>query len=82
MFSKKEIKDELSKKGLKERFSSDNISNGWKTVRNISATVFTISSLLAAAPVSLPVALSSWLGYIVLVSGTIAGRAQLNKSKK
>jgi len=82
MFSKEKIKEEVSLKGLKERFSSETISDNWKKVKKVSGAVFIVSSLITAAPITLPVTVAAWVGYLTLVSGLISGRAQMNKSKK
>jgi hypothetical protein len=67
---------------VKERISSSNISDTWKMVRNVSGVIFTIGSLTLALPVTLPVAVTSWISWTVLATGVIAGRAQLNTGKK
>jgi hypothetical protein len=70
---------------VKNRLSSDNISKSWKKVRNISGIVATAGGLVSAIPrsiVVLPATLITWVGYMTLVSGVIAGRAQLNTGKE
>lgn len=75
----KDKKDWL-KQEIKERLSPDTISDSWKKVKKVSGVVFIVSSLIGAAPVSFPVGVASWIGYVTLISGVIAGRAHLNKS--
>jgi hypothetical protein len=70
------------KQVVSERLSSENIGDTWKKIRNVFGVVFIVSSLVGAAPISLPVGIATWIGYITLVSGVIAGRAQLDTSKK
>lgn len=67
---------------VKERISSENITDTWKTVRNVSGVIFTVGSLTLALPVTFPAAIVSWVSWTVLATGVIAGRAQLNTGKK
>jgi hypothetical protein len=69
---------------VKETVSSDNISKGWKITRNITGILFVVGSLVTgpACPFVLPAAVSVWVGWGTLVCGVIAGKAQLDTSKK
>lgn len=69
-----EIKEEI-----KSRISSKTIPSGWKKVRNVAGIIATVGTLALAAPVSIPAVISSWVTYIVLITGTIAGTSQLTK---
>lgn len=67
------------------RLSDTNISKGWKIIRNIAAGVFAIGSLLgnpATCPFVIGTVALKWIGLITVTSGVIAGRAQLDTSKK
>lgn len=61
------------------RLSGTTTPKGWKKVRNIFGIVATGCSLVLAAPISLPVTAISWITYLALVSGTIAGTSHLTK---
>jgi hypothetical protein len=70
---------------VKERLSSDNISDTWKKVRNIAGGICTAGGLILAIPESIitfPVVFIAGVQYVTLVAGAIAGRAQLNTGKK
>ncbi len=58
-----------------KRFSTD-INPFWKKVRNISVAVAAGSAALLAAPVALPAAVLTALGYVAAISGSIAIAAQ------
>ena len=67
---------------IKERLSNENITDTWKKVRNVSGVVCATGGLILAMPVTLPVIVTSWVGWITLASSVIAGRAHLNTGKK
>jgi hypothetical protein len=77
------------KKELNERLSSETISERWKKVRNASLGVFMASSSIDAVLTTLvhqnlinaPEGGLKWLNIVIIVSGAIAGRAQINKRK-
>jgi hypothetical protein len=77
------LKDKKFIQEIKERLSSDNISKGWKTTRNIAGVVFSIGMLLTSpiCPIVIAPTATMWIGWITLVAGVISGRAQLDKSK-
>ena len=79
---KKKASDELSGQSLKDRLSNGTISDNWKKVRNVSGVVCLVATLVAQAPVAIPVSVLAWINYTAIVSGVIAGRAHLDKSKK
>lgn len=68
---------------LKEKFSSDNIDDTWKKVRNTSLVVNIVGGTVLAilAPFTIPAVVTNIISGIVVVSGTIAGRAQYNTGK-
>ena len=61
------------------RLSGKTTPKGWKKIRNIAGIVATGSALIMAAPVSIPAGVAAWIGYLALVSGTIAGTSHLTK---
>jgi hypothetical protein len=69
-----EIKEEI-----KTRISSKTIPTGWRRVRNVAGIIATAGTLALSAPVSIPETVSSWVTYIVLITGTITGTSQLTK---
>ena len=77
MITTKKVKTEI-----KERLSSKNISDKWVKVKRISETVAIVGGLLLAAPITLPVIVTTWVSYIVMLAATVGGRAHLDKSKK
>lgn len=66
----------------KDRISPKTTGKKWKVVRNISGIISVVGGCVLIAPVSIPVATLSWITWITTVSGVIAGRAHLDKSKK
>lgn len=72
------------KEELNKRLSSDTIGDGWKKVRNIAGVVYVVGSLVVTPlfPFALPATVVQIASWITLVSGVIAGRAQLDTSKK
>ena len=83
MQSNKEIKEaETLIEFLKITLSSDSIGKTWKVIRNIFGCIFIVTSLLTSpvCPIVFAPNITLWLGWITLVSGVIAGKAQLDKS--
>ena len=70
---------EIKKDFDNSRLSDKTTPSFWKKVRNIAATIASIGGLVIAAPISLPTGIAVWIGYAVLVSGTIAGTSHLTK---
>ena len=71
-----------TKQEVADRLSFKTVSSKWKKIRNISGTISIAGGLIMAAPVSIPATVLSWISYITLASGVIAGRAHLDKSAK
>jgi len=70
------------KETIKDRLDPETTGDTAKKIKKIAGVVFTVGSLVLAAPVSIPVSVTAWIGWVVMGSGIIAGRASLNKSKK
>jgi hypothetical protein len=51
----------------------------WKKVRNVMFVVAGVSGALLTLPVSLPVGVVTALTYTAVISGTIAGTAQVTR---
>jgi hypothetical protein len=63
---------------MKKRFASPTPSF-WQKIRNIALIVAATGGAVLAAPVTLPAAVATTLGYVVAVASAIAGTAQMTK---
>ena len=80
------MKAQLKKAGkeIKERVDPKTTPKFWRKVRNVAGIVASVGGLIISpiAPFTLPATAISWVSYITMISGVIAGRAHLTKEKK
>lgn len=77
----KEAKKAVSNE-IKDRLSSDTMSDIAKKIQKYSGYVFILCSLVSAMPIALPVTVAAWLSWGTLVTGVVSGLAQFDKSGK
>lgn len=80
--NKIEMKKQAIIKEISERISPKTTPSIFRKIRNIAGIIATAGGLVLAAPVALPAGAALWIGYITMISGTIAGTSHLTKKKK
>ena len=70
------------KQEIKDRVSNKTIGSRWKKARNICGIIAMIGGFVLFMPISLPASVISWVYWITSVSGALAARGHLDKSKK
>ena len=79
----KKVSEELSKDGLKERFSSDTMGNSARKIRRVAVITVGIATILVSPvfPYALPVGVIKAATAIQLIGGVFGLGAQSHKKK-
>lgn len=72
----------ITKKEIIQRIDPKTTSSTWKRVRNIAGIISLVGLGITSAPITLPAAAITWITWLTVFSGVVAGRAHLDKSKK